>query len=104
MTSQDKEYYCVIFVGHNSGIYTSWEATKVEVHGYSGDMKKRYNTLDEAGGALLHEDRYRLTQTQLARTQQQTSETSDGASTSASALKVQHQTSETLIRFVVIFS
>ncbi|KAI8530791.1 hypothetical protein RHMOL_Rhmol11G0086700 [Rhododendron molle] len=90
MTIEDKQYYWVVFVGHNPGIYTSWETAELQVNGYPGNLKKRYNTFDEAEGALLqfHEERYRLNQMQSVRTEHQST---DDASTSTSSSQVQRQ-------------
>ncbi|KAI8547536.1 hypothetical protein RHMOL_Rhmol07G0203700 [Rhododendron molle] len=92
MSSEDKQYYWVVFVGRRPGIYTSWETAGLQVNGYSGNLFKRYTTFDEAEGALLqfHEERYRLLQMQSVRTAHQSS---DDASTSISSLQVQRQQS-----------
>ncbi|KAI8571429.1 hypothetical protein RHMOL_Rhmol01G0119600 [Rhododendron molle] len=92
MSSEDCRNYWVVFVGRNSGIYTSWETAELQVNGYPGNLKKRYNTFDEAEGALLqfHEERYRLNQMQSVRTEHQST---DDASISTSSLQVQHQQS-----------
>ncbi|KAI8563126.1 hypothetical protein RHMOL_Rhmol03G0088400 [Rhododendron molle] len=101
MTSQDEEYYWVVFIGRNPGIYTSWETAELQVNRYPGNLKKRYKTFDEAEGALLqfHEERYWLMKMQSVRTAHQSS---DEASTSASGLEVQHHTS-IITYFVLVF-
>ncbi|KAI8524380.1 hypothetical protein RHMOL_Rhmol13G0145900 [Rhododendron molle] len=90
MTIEDKQYYWVVFVGRNPGIYTNWETAELQVNGYSGNLKKRYTTFNEAEGALLqfHEERYRLNKMQSVRTEHQST---DDASTSTSSLQVQRQ-------------
>ncbi|KAI8567551.1 hypothetical protein RHMOL_Rhmol02G0130700 [Rhododendron molle] len=92
MTSEDKQYYWVVFVGRNPGIYTSWETAELQVNGYPGNLKKRYNTFDEAEGALLqfHEERYRLNQMQSVRTEHQST---NDTSTSTRFLQVHRQQS-----------
>ncbi|KAI8552346.1 hypothetical protein RHMOL_Rhmol06G0259500 [Rhododendron molle] len=90
MEREDRQKYWVVFVGRKPGMYTSWETTELQVNGYQGNLKKRYNMFDEAEGALLqfHEERYRLNQEMhLAPTKHRSS---DGASISAIALEDEH--------------
>lgn len=42
----------VVFVGRNPGVYTSWEETKAQVHRFSGQNYKGFDSLEEAREAF----------------------------------------------------
>ena len=46
-----KKYYAVK-VGHETGIFTTWDACKAQVQGYSGAVYKSFPTLEEAQSYL----------------------------------------------------
>lgn len=42
----------VVFVGRNPGVYLSWEETKEQVHRFSGQNYKGFDSLEEAREAF----------------------------------------------------
>lgn len=42
----------VVFVGRNPGVYLSWEETKEQVHQFSGNDYKGFDSLEEAREAF----------------------------------------------------
>ncbi len=50
--AKSKNKYFVVWVGHNPGIYNSWEACKKQVHGYPEAKYKGFATESEAKTAL----------------------------------------------------
>ena len=43
---------CVVFIGRNPGVYLSWKETKLQVHLFSGNDYKGFDSLDEAREAF----------------------------------------------------
>lgn len=50
----NKKYY-VVWKGRTPGIYTSWDACKAEVHGFTGAQFKSFPTKEEANAAFASE-------------------------------------------------
>ncbi|AGP79041.1 ribonuclease H-like protein [Alteromonas mediterranea 615] len=44
----------VVFIGRNPGVYLSWKETKMQVHQFSGNDYKGFDSLDEAREALIN--------------------------------------------------
>lgn len=42
----------VVFIGRNPGVYLSWKETKMQVHQFSGNDYKDFDSLDEAREAF----------------------------------------------------
>ncbi|GFY98197.1 hypothetical protein Acr_12g0007380 [Actinidia rufa] len=48
-----KQYYYVVFVGRNPGIYNTWAACSQQVYGFPCAVYKKYGSWDEANNAWL---------------------------------------------------
>ena len=46
--SKSKNKYYVVWVGHSTGIFNSWDKCKQQIHGFEGAKYKGFKTLDEA--------------------------------------------------------
>lgn len=47
-----KNFFYAVKQGHKTGIYTTWDACKQQVEGYSGALYKGFTTLAEAEAFL----------------------------------------------------
>lgn len=50
--SKSKNKYYVVWVGHSTGIFKSWDECKQQIHGYEGAKYKGFKSLDEAESAF----------------------------------------------------
>lgn len=60
MASAKKNKFYVVWVGHEPGIYRSWEDAQEQVNGYPGAQFKSYNDIDEATAAYRGDPKTQL--------------------------------------------